>query len=226
MLRTLCYYFLLFLMYAILGWIVEVINAYIQKKKFVNRGFLIGPYCPIYGVGMLAIISLLQEYTGNYIVLFILSMTICMVLEYLTSYFMELIFKARWWDYSNKKFNINGRICLETAIPFGLGGMLIMYVINPIFVGFLNKLSDNTLLILGISLMTIFVIDLIVSFFVVIKFRNMSDKVYKDDTELMKKRVAKYLSKYSILINRLINSFPTMRVKVEGFKEKLLSKKK
>ena len=153
-------------------------------------------------------------------------MTICMVLEYLTSYFMELIFKARWWDYSNKKFNINGRICLETAIPFGLGGMLIMYVINPIFVGFLNRLSDNTLLILGISLMTIFVIDLIVSFFVVIKFRNMSDKVYKDDTELMKKRVAKYLSKYSILINRLINSFPTMRVKVEGFKEKLLSKKK
>lgn len=226
MLRTLCYYFLLFLMYAILGWIVEVINAYIQKKKFVNRGFLIGPYCPIYGVGMLAIISLLQEYTGNYIVLFILSMTICMVLEYLTSYFMELIFKARCWDYSNKKFNINGRICLETAIPFGLGGMLIMYVINPIFVGFLNRLSDNTLLILGISLMTIFVIDLIVSFFVVIKFRNMSDKVYKDDTELMKKRVAKYLSKYSILINRLINSFPTMRVKVEGFKEKLLSKKK
>lgn len=226
MLRTLCYYFLLFLMYAILGWIVEVINAYIQKKKFVNRGFLIGPYCPIYGVGMLAIISLLQEYTGNYIVLFILSMTICMVLEYLTSYFMELIFKARWWDYSNKKFNINGRICLETAIPFGLGGMLIMYVINPIFVGFLNRLSDNTLLILGISLMTIFVIDLIVSFFVVIKFRNMSDKVYKDDTELMKKRVAKYLSKYSILINRLINSFPTMRVKVERFKEKLLSKKK
>ena len=226
MLRTLCYYFLLFLMYAILGWIVEVINAYIQKKKFVNRGFLIGPYCPIYGVGMLAIISLLQEYTGNYIVLFILSMTICMVLEYLTSYFMELIFKARWWDYSNKKFNINGRICLETAIPFGLGGMLIMYDINPIIVGFLNRLSDNTLLILGISLMTIFVIDLIVSFFVVIKFRNMSDKVYKDDTELMKKRVAKYLSKYSILINRLINSFPTMRVKVEGFKEKLLSKKK
>lgn len=226
MLRTLCYYFLLFLMYAILGWIVEVINAYIQKKKFVNRGFLIGPYCPIYGVGMLAIISLLQEYTGNYIVLFILSMTICMVLEYLTSYFMELIFKARWWDYSNKRFNINGRICLETAIPFGLGGMLIMYIINPIFVGFLNRLSDNTLLILGISLMTIFVIDLIVSFFVVIKFRNMSDKVYKDDTELMKKRVAKYLSKYSILINRLINSFPTMRVKVEGFKEKLLSKKK
>ena len=226
MLRTLCYYFLLFLMYAILGWIVEVINAYIQKKKFVNRGFLIGPYCPIYGVGMLAIISLLQEYTGNYIVLFILSMTIFMFLEYLTSYFMELIFKARWWDYSNKKFNINGRICLETAIPFGLGGMLIMYVINPIFVGFINWLSDNTLLILGISLMTIFVIDLIVSFFVVIKFRNMSDKVYKDDTELMKKRVAKYLSKYSILINRLINSFPTMRVKVEGFKEKLLSKKK
>lgn len=226
MLIRLCYYFLLFLVYAIIGWVVEVINAYIKKKKFINRGFLIGPYCPIYGVGMLTIIGLLRGYTDNYIVLFILSMTICMVLEYLTSYFMELVFKARWWDYSSKRFNINGRICLETAIPFGLGGMMIMYVINPVIEGILNGFSDNMLLVLSISLMTIFLIDLVVSFFVVIKFRNMSSKVYKDDTELMKKRVSKYLSKYSVLINRLINSFPTMKVKVEGLKEKLFSKKR
>lgn len=226
MLIRLCYYFLLFLVYAIIGWVVEVINAYIKKKKFINRGFLIGPYCPIYGVGMLTIIGLLRGYTDNYIVLFILSMTICMVLEYLTSYFMELVFKARWWDYSSKRFNINGRICLETAIPFGLGGMMIMYVINPVIEGILNRFSDNMLLVLSISLMTIFLIDLVVSFFVVIKFRNMSSKVYKDDTELMKKRVSKYLSKYSVLINRLINSFPTMKIKVEGLKEKLFSKKR
>lgn len=226
MLIRLCYYFLLFLVYAIIGWVVEVINVYIKKKKFINRGFLIGPYCPIYGVGMLAIIRLLRGYMDNYMVLFILSMTICMVLEYLTSYFMELVFKARWWDYSSKRFNINGRICLETAIPFGLGGMMIMYVINPVIEGILNRFSDNMLLVLSISLMTIFLIDLVVSFFVVIKFRNMSSKVYKDDTELMKKRVSKYLSKYSVLINRLINSFPTMKIKVEGLKEKLFSKKR
>lgn len=226
MLIKLCYYFLLFLVYAVIGWIVEVINAYIKNKKFINRGFLIGPYCPIYGVGMLAIIRLLRGYMDNYMVLFILSMTICMVLEYLTSYFMELIFKARWWDYSNKRFNINGRICLETAIPFGLGGMMIMYVINPVIEGVLNSISNNMLLVLAISLMTVFLIDLVVSFFIIIKFRNMSSKVYRDDTELMKKRVSKYLSKYSVLIIRLINSFPTMKVKVEGLKEKLFSKKK
>lgn len=226
MLIKLCYYFLLFLVYAVIGWIVEVINAYIKNKKFINRGFLIGPYCPIYGVGMLAIIRLLRGYMDNYMVLFILSMTICMVLEYLTSYFMELIFKARWWDYSSKRFNINGRICLETAIPFGLGGMMIMYVINPVIESVLNSISNNVLLVLAISLMTVFLIDLVVSFFIIIKFRNMSSKVYRDDTELMKKRVSKYLSKYSVLIIRLINSFPTMKVKVEGLKEKLFSKKK
>ena len=82
-------YFLVFLIYSFIGWCMEVIVSLIEKRRFVDRGFLLGPYCPIYGFGMLLIIFLLRNYMDNFIVLFVLSMVICMVLEYLTSYFME-----------------------------------------------------------------------------------------------------------------------------------------
>ena len=100
------YIFVLFIMYSFLGWLTEVIYVFITDGKIINRGFLIGPYCPIYGVGLILITHLLKDYTDNIIVLFILSACICMILEYLTSYVMEKCFHARWWDYSNSKFNI------------------------------------------------------------------------------------------------------------------------
>ena len=141
-------YFFLFLIYSITGWLIEVIGGLIQNKKFVNRGFMIGPYCPIYGIGGVLITILLQDYVNNPFVLFCVAIVICGVLEYLTSYIMEKVFKARWWDYSKKKFNINGRVCLETIIPFGLLGCFIMYVSNPFIENLLNKVPQNILNIL------------------------------------------------------------------------------
>ena len=99
-----------------MGWCIEVIDTLITTKKFVNRGFLIGPYCPIYGVGAIIMIVSLNRFIDVPIMLFVMSMVIFALLEYYTSYFMEKLFRARWWDYSTKKFNINGRICLETMM--------------------------------------------------------------------------------------------------------------
>ena len=104
------FYFLLFISYSVIGWIMETILKTIEYKKFVNRGFLIGPYCPIYGCGALLMTFLLQGYAEDPIVLFVFNIIICSILEYSTSYIMEKIFKARWWDYSYTKYNINGRI--------------------------------------------------------------------------------------------------------------------
>ena len=104
--------FLLFLMYSFVGWSLEVIGKLLEKGKFVNRGFLVGPYCPIYGVGSILMIILLNRYINDPPTLFIMSILLFSVLEYSTSYFMEKIFKIRWWDYTRRKFNINGRICL------------------------------------------------------------------------------------------------------------------
>lgn len=215
-----CYYFLLFLMYSVLGWLMEVINSYFIHKRFVNRGFLIGPYCPIYGIGVLLIISFLNDYMDNFLVLFILAMVICLVLEYLTSYFLELVFKARWWDYSNNRFNINGRVCLETAIPFGIGGLIIMYFINPLFTGILCKMSDKFLIILSVVLMSLFLSDLIISFLIMLKFRSIGIKSMKDNTEEMNKIVKEYLIKNSRWTKRLVDSFPNFKIRIEKIKQK------
>lgn len=128
-------YFLLFIIYAVIGWCMEVVCKLIQYKKFVDRGFLIGPYCPIYGVGALLITFFLNKYVQDPVVLFVMAVVVCGILEYLTSYFMEKIYHARWWDYSSKKFNINGRICLSNLIAFGILGMFIMYISNPFLIG-------------------------------------------------------------------------------------------
>lgn len=218
MLYNICYYFLLFLLYAILGWVMEVSISFIYNKKFINRGFLIGPYCPIYGIGVLLIIFLLKNYTANPLVLFVLTMVICMILEYLTSYLMEALFHARWWDYNNKKFNINGRICLETTMPFGLGGLLIIYIINPLLTSWLNKISNNSLIIIGIILMIIFLVDLVLSFLVILKIKTVKVKTIKDNTEDMNKKVKEYLLNNSRWTRRLVTSFPRLKIKLNKYK--------
>ena len=212
------YYFILFIMYSFLGWIVDVTDVLINTKKLVNRGFLIGPICPIYGVGLLLITLLLNDYTDRPLVLFILTIFICMTLEYFTSYIMEKLFNARWWDYSDKKYNLNGRICLETTIPFGLGGLLVMYVINPLFTKILSLFNHNILIIIGTSLLTIFVIDVIVSFKAIAKVKQYFLSKYHDEVN---RRVKDYLIKLSPLTKRLMESFPNVRVRISKLKHKI-----
>ena len=215
------YLFLLFLMYAILGWIAEVLLALYTHKKFINRGFLIGPYCPIYGVGVLLIIWLLKRYTDSALALFVLAMVICMVLEYLTSFIMEKLFNTRWWDYSDMRFNINGRICLETAIPFGIGGLIIMYIVNPFFERILNMLSSKAIVIIGISLLILFLIDLGISLRVILRINSVDVSKYTDNTELVNKKVKEYLMAHSVLTRRLIESFPNAKLRIKKIKDKI-----
>lgn len=122
---------------------MEVTQGYVRHKKFVNRGFLIGPYCPIYGYGAISMTLLLKGYANDPIVLFVMAIVICSILEYTTSFVMEKLFKIRWWDYSNRKFNINGRICLETMIPFGILGCLMIYFVNPFMFAIIDMIPSN-----------------------------------------------------------------------------------
>ncbi len=217
-------YFLLFIIYATLGWLIEVIGKLIEKKRFINRGFLIGPYCPIYGFGALAITFLLKKYTSDIIALFVMAILVCGTLEYLTSYFMEKIFHARWWDYSSKKFNINGRVCLNTIIPFGLLGCFIMYVSNPFLLKVLNALPDLALYILSTTLFIIFIVDNIISFNVISTVHTTTKSLYKelDNTEEITKKVKEILLSKSVLHRRLIHAYP----KLETIKEKIKKRTK
>ena len=209
--------------YAICGWIMEVTCKLIQYKRFINRGFLIGPYCPIYGYGAILITILLRKYTNDPVVLFFMAIIICGTLEYLTSYFMEKIFKARWWDYSQKKFNINGRVCLNTIIPFGLLGLFIMYVSNPFLIGKIEQLPEIALNILSSVLLVIYIVDNIVSG-IVIRYVKKTEKDFGkelDNTEEMTKKVKEILQSKSVLHRRLLNAYP----KLEAVKIKIKEKK-
>ena len=202
------YYFLLFLIYSFIGWLIEVIGKLIEKHKFINRGFLIGPICPIYGHGCLLMILTLSRYKDNPLVLFVNAIFICSLLEYFTSYFMEKIFKARWWDYSTKRFNLNGRICAETMIPFGILGTLVICVINPIFEYLLNLFNFETIKITAIVLFIIYIIDYTISLIIMFGFKGTLKTVEKDGTEEITKKVKKILINKNVLYKRLVEAFP------------------
>ena len=123
-------YFLWFMFYSFLGWVWETILCSLTEGHFVYRGFLNGPYCPIYGFGALIDIALLHWFDNPFL-LFLMGALLASVLEYLTSYVMEYYFHARWWDYSEKRFNLNGRICLEGALVFGLFAVILLKGIQP-----------------------------------------------------------------------------------------------
>lgn len=202
------YYFLLFLIYSFIGWLIEVIGKLIEKHKFINRGFLIGPICPIYGHGCILMILTLSRYKDNPLVLFVNAIFICSLLEYFTSYFMEKIFKARWWDYSTRKFNLNGRICAETMIPFGILGTLVICVINPIFEYLLNLFNFETIKITAIVLFIIYIIDYTISLIIMFGFKGTLKTVEKDGTEEITKKVKKILINKNVLYKRLVEAFP------------------
>ena len=204
--------FLLFIIYAFLGWIVEIINNVVVLKKFVNRGFLIGPYCPIYGVGGLIATIFLTKYKESIIVLFVMSMFLFALLEYFTSYLMEKLFKARWWDYTDYRFNINGRICLETLIPFGLLGCFAIYVVNPIIFSIFNMTNIVVLRIIAIVIFIIFIIDFTVSLKIINSFKDTAvNFLKKDNTEEITKKVKEILLSKSVWTKRLIESFPKVK---------------
>lgn len=202
------YYFLLFLIYSFIGWLIEVIGKLIEKHKFINRGFLIGPICPIYGHGCILMILTLSRYKDNPLVLFVNAIFICSLLEYFTSYFMEKIFKARWWDYSTRKFNLNGRICAETMIPFGILGTLVICVINPIFEYLLNLFNFETIKITAVVLFIIYIIDYTISLIIMFGFKGTLKTVEKDGTEEITKKVKKILINKNVLYKRLVEAFP------------------
>ena len=144
-----------FLAYALLGFILEIIFISYDKKKLVNTHFLFLPLCPMYGIGGL-LISQYTKTTNNLLLIFIVSIIISITIEYTTSYLMEYLYHNRWWDYTRKKYNLHGRICLINSIEFGLLGILIKY---------LHKYIENIPIDTNIiKLLTVlFITDLIIS---------------------------------------------------------------
>lgn len=205
--------FLIFIFYSFLGWCYEVIKNLVTSKKMINRGFLIGPWIPIYGVGAVLMTVLLRGFTNNIILLFILCIILFSSLEYVTSFFMEKIFHARWWDYSKKKGNINGRICIVATIFFGFVGLIAMYYVDPFLVNFFKSTNGTLLTIITIILFILFLIDFILSFIIINSLKGTVNEIKKDNTEQITELVKEVLLGKNYPRRRIVSAFPNISIK-------------
>lgn len=220
-------YFLLFLIYSFIGWIMEICVTFYKSKKIINRGFLIGPYCPIYGYASIIMILYLNHYKDNPLTVFLLAVVICTFIEYIISYIMEKLFNARWWDYSNYKFNINGRVCLINAFFFGVLGTFLVYYANPFFENLLLKINTNTLNTISLILMILFITDFIISMYATFKLKSSINKINKDNTEEFKKKFKEKIEN-KILSRRILKAYPKYKnniiKKIEEYRQKIEKK--
>ena len=221
MMHEIEFYFLVFLLYSILGWLIEVVKKSVEFKRFIDRGFLVGPYCPIYGVGGVLATLLLQKYSDDIIALFFFAVIIFSILEYYTSLIMEKVFHARWWDYSNDKFNINGRISLNTMIPFGILGVVVVKFINPVLFNLINSLNPQVFEITFLVTLILFIIDLTFSFNILNGVGKENKLIEKDNTEEVKKMVTDKIMELGWAYRRLLRAFPNLHVIIKETREKI-----
>lgn len=176
MLIALSKLFLWFLFYSFCGWLYESILVSIQERRLVNRGFLNGPLCPIYGTGAVLAVLVLGRVQSP-LTVFLVSMVGATALEYATSWAMERLFHARWWDYSHFKFNLNGRVCLLGAVVFGVGGVAIVFGAQPWVVRVTNMIPVQALCVVAFVCAVIIVADLAITVAGIIDFVSTLDKV-------------------------------------------------
>lgn len=155
-------YFVWLMFYSALGWLYESSYATLCEHHFVNRGFFRGPYCPIYGSGAILDCLLLGR-LENPAAIFLLGAAGACALEYATSYAMEKLFHARWWDYSEIRFNVNGRICLPGAVIFGVFSVFLLKIAQPVVVYCTAEASARWLHGGAVLLLAAFLLDCLVT---------------------------------------------------------------
>ncbi|MEG0590339.1 MAG: hypothetical protein RR496_01625 [Lachnospiraceae bacterium] len=161
---TLYYYMLYFFIYGFLGWCTEVAFAAVKSKQFVNRGFLNGPICPIYGIGVGIVVALLSSYRNNLIALYVASVIVVTVLEWVTGLVLEKVFHDKWWDYSEMPLNLNGYVCLLFSMIWGVACVVIVDFIHPLIhrgLAFVPK-------IVGIIVLVMFSIIIVIDLYVTV----------------------------------------------------------
>lgn len=152
-----------FFIFAFLGWTMETVLCSVQEKGFVNRGFLTSPICPIYGFGMVLVITAMTPFEDSLLVLFFGGLLLATTVEYITGFLLETIFKATWWDYSTKKFNVKGRICLSISICWGLLSVVMLKIVWPFILNILYQIPSQIRYWTVIALMGITIIDTVMS---------------------------------------------------------------
>lgn len=165
-----------FLIYSFLGWVMESIFRSIIDRKIINTGFLKGPICPIYGIGAIIMFTFFKGLENNIVLLFLASIILLTLWEYIVGVLLEKIFHTKYWDYSDHKFNIQGRICLINSIYWGILGVIFVKYIHPNMEILIQKININLLSFVVIILTFVFLVDMIIS---IIKIKNIKATLEK-----------------------------------------------
>ncbi len=173
------YIFYIFLLYGVIGWIYECCLVSVQKKSFVNRGFLTGPIIPIYGCGALLFYLVFWDSKDNLILVFVGSVILATLLEFFTSLTMELIFHTRWWDYSKYRFNLNGRVCLMVSLFWGVLAILMLDILQPGINYIIRGVPRKAGEMLGYVLIPLFTLDIVMAVITSVKFDRILAKLQK-----------------------------------------------
>ena len=218
---------LLFFTFSFLGWCMEVTLKYIQFHRFINRGFLIGPCLPIYGTGVTVITLSVYLVGGEFRTIsgvFLASMISSGALEYFSSWIMEKLFHARWWDYSQKPMNLHGRIWIGNLLLFGLAGVILSeIVVPPVMMFYLRIPAIIRWIVSGVLAVTA-IVDAVISYGITSTVKKeMYQYSGRDNTEEVSRVVRETLSNRSLLYRRLMEAYPNMKVsmsRVEAALEK------
>ena len=203
-----------FVIYSFLGWILESIVRTICERRIINTGFLIGPFCPIYGFGAIIMILFLDQFKNNIILLFFSSFIILSLLEYVVGVLLEKFFATKYWDYSDHKFNYKGRICLTNSIAWGILGVLFINYIHPTITQLLEHVDFIYVAIITSIIVVILLIDAIIS---IIKVKNIKTTLEKIEeiNEQIKQKLLELKDREKISANdniqNLINNLKARR---------------
>ena len=198
------------IIYSCIGWVLESVYKTIYSKKLVNSGFLLGPLCPIYGFGAAIMYLCLYHLKGNIIAVFITGMIVLSIWEYIAGLVLEKLFKTKYWDYSNNKFNFQGRICLKNSVMWGILGVLFTEVVHPIISQGVSSIPTDILIYAEIIIVILIFIDIVISVLrttgtnlIIDKFMDITDAI-KIKMDEVKKLTGKANEKSRESANKLI----------------------
>ena len=157
--------FLLFVLYSFLGWACESAYCSVPAGRFINRGFLNGPFCPVYGAGALLIVAVLTPLRGRIFLLFLSSALLTSLLEYLTGLLLETLFRVKYWDYSGYRFNLHGRVCLKNSLMFGAMGIAVVYFLEPALLSVIGWIPRAAVPFVSLGLAFYFLSDTVLTVF-------------------------------------------------------------
>ncbi len=229
-----------FIFYSFCGYLIEEVYCSYLNKKLVNRGFFCGPIIPIYGFGAIAMVGVMKLFNSNIPLAIVMAILIPTVIEYFTSWALEVIFHNKWWDYSKEKFNLNGRICLKNSLFFAIGAILAYFIVDPFIDEKIRQMSPSTIGITTGIIYFIFLIDIIYSFYVAYNLRNEiieSEKLKSEKLMKIPGMVDVFMKNrikgIKMVPRRILDAFPIINDShskyfqfLENYQDKLHTKKK